>query len=73
MAFRTFVYNVLFYLLTFVMMVVGMPVMLFGRRFEMRWVRLWSHVTMALHRAVTGIRHEIRGWTICRPVARSWR
>ncbi len=61
MAFRTFVYNVLFYVLTFVMMVVGMPVMLLGRHFEMRWVRLWSHVMMALHRAVTGIRHEIRG------------
>lgn len=61
MAFRTFVYNLLFYTLTFAMMVVGAPVMLFGRKVEMRWVRLWSHVMMALHRAVTGIGHDIRG------------
>lgn len=61
MAFRSLVYNALFYVLTLAMMIVGAPLILFGRRAMMVWVRLWSHVTMTLHRRITGIGHEIRG------------
>lgn len=61
MALRSAVYNLIFYVLTLTMMVVFSPVLLFGRHAEMHIVRLWSHVHMALHRRITGIRHEIRG------------
>ncbi|BBE73130.1 lysophospholipid acyltransferase family protein [Oharaeibacter diazotrophicus] len=61
MVFRTLVYNVVFYVSTLVMMIVGAPTMIPGRRTEMAFVRLWSRIQMALHRAIVGARHEIRG------------
>ncbi|HUG62713.1 MAG TPA: lysophospholipid acyltransferase family protein [Methylomirabilota bacterium] len=62
MAFRSVLFNVLFYLLMIAMMIVCAPVMVLGRPAALSAVRLFSRLSMALHRAVTGIRHEYRGF-----------
>ena len=62
MAFRSFAYNVAFHVVIVLMMVFLSPVLLFGRPAEMKVVRLWSRISMWLHRTITGIRHEYRGF-----------
>jgi 1-acyl-sn-glycerol-3-phosphate acyltransferase len=62
MAFRSALFNALFYALMIVMMIACAPAMLFGRRAALACVTLFSRAAMALHRVVTGIRHEVRGF-----------
>jgi 1-acyl-sn-glycerol-3-phosphate acyltransferase len=62
MAFRSFVYNLLFFALTFTIMVVLSPALLLGRHGAMVIVRAWSRLMMALHRGLTGIGHDYRGF-----------
>ncbi len=62
MAVRSVLFNILFYALMIVMMVVCLPVIAFGRRASLGAVRTFSRLSMAMHRAVTGIRHEYRGF-----------
>ncbi|WP_181701360.1 lysophospholipid acyltransferase family protein [Chthonobacter albigriseus] len=62
MVLRTFIFNVLFYLVTAGALIVCSPVVLFLKPPQiMSIVRWWANTVMALHRAVLGIRHEIRG------------
>lgn len=60
MVLRSIVYNVVFLVLILSMMILLSPVLLFGQRAEMAIVRLWSRLSMWLHTAVTGVRHEYR-------------
>lgn len=62
MVVRSLLYNALFYVITLTMLIVFSPVLLGGRRSTMAIVRLWSRITMGLHRALTGIPHELRGF-----------
>jgi 1-acyl-sn-glycerol-3-phosphate acyltransferase len=62
MALRSLLFNVVFYALMIVMMVLCAPVMLFGRDASLGAVRLFARWSMALHRSMTGIRHEFRGF-----------
>lgn len=59
---RSLLFNALFYLLMIVMMVVCAPVMLFGRKASLRAIQVFSRISMAVHRATTGIRHDYRGF-----------
>jgi 1-acyl-sn-glycerol-3-phosphate acyltransferase len=62
MVLRSYLYSVLFFLVSAVMAIVLLPALLFGRDAALAVAKLWTRTLMALHRAVTGIGHEFRNF-----------
>jgi 1-acyl-sn-glycerol-3-phosphate acyltransferase len=58
---RSLVFNALFYLVLVVLMIVGLPVMLFGRHGVFALARLWGAVSVWLLETICGLRLEYRG------------
>src|SRR5271168_2782835 len=61
LATRSLLFNALFYLNLLVLMVVGLPTMLFGRRAIFALARLWGTISVWLLEAICGLRLEYRG------------
>ncbi len=61
MIIRATIFNILFYGMTVIMAVVGVPILLLPYRFCQYYQRLWSWVMVFLLRHVIGLRHTIRG------------
>jgi 1-acyl-sn-glycerol-3-phosphate acyltransferase len=60
-ALRSLVYNALFYVNIVVLMILGLPVVLFGRRGVFALARLWGAISLWLLDKVCGLRVEFRG------------
>ena len=58
---RSLLFNTLFYLNLMVLMVVGLPTMLFGRRAIFALARLWGAISVWLLETICGLRLEYRG------------
>ena len=58
---RSLLFNTLFYLNLMVLMVVGLPTMLFGRRAIFALARLWGAISVWLLETTCGLRLEYRG------------
>src|SRR5580692_4173783 len=61
LATRSLLFNTLFYLNLMVLMVVGLPTMLFGRRAIFALARLWGAISVWLLETICGLRLEYRG------------
>jgi 1-acyl-sn-glycerol-3-phosphate acyltransferase len=61
LAFRSIVFNFLFYLNLVVLMVIGLPTMLGGRRAVFALARLWGSISIWLLDRICGLRLEYRG------------
>ena len=61
LATRSLLFNTLFYLNLLVLMVVGLPTMLFGRRAIFALARLWGAISVWLLETICGLRLEYRG------------
>ncbi|MTI18425.1 1-acyl-sn-glycerol-3-phosphate acyltransferase [Rhodobacteraceae bacterium RKSG542] len=59
---RSLLFNFLFYLTTFVLMIVASPVFLLPRRWGVWVLPVWSHIEVFLLRWVAGVRSEVTGW-----------
>lgn len=60
MPIRSFLYSIAFFAVTGVMAIVCWPFALFGHRGVMLVVKSWTWTLIALHRLITGTRHEYR-------------
>jgi 1-acyl-sn-glycerol-3-phosphate acyltransferase len=60
-AMRSLIFNALFYLNLVVLMILGLPTMLFGRRAVFALARLWGAISAWLLEQVCGLRLEYRG------------
>ncbi len=58
---RSLIFNAVFYLNLVVLMIIGLPVMLFGRRGVFALARLWGAVSVWLLQTICGLRLEYRG------------
>ena len=58
---RSLLFNVAFYLMTTVLMIAGLPVLLFGRRPAFAVARAWNRATLWLLRVICGMKVEFRG------------
>jgi 1-acyl-sn-glycerol-3-phosphate acyltransferase len=58
---RSLLFNALFYLNLVVLMIVGLPTVLFGRRAIFALARLWGAISVWLLEAICGLRLEYRG------------
>jgi 1-acyl-sn-glycerol-3-phosphate acyltransferase len=61
LAVRSVVFNILFYLNLVVLMIVGLPMMLGGRRGVFALARLWGAISVWLLERICGLRLEYRG------------
>ena len=61
LAFRSIVFNLLFYINLVVLMVIGLPTMLGGRRAVFALARLWGTISIWLLDRICGLRLEYRG------------
>jgi 1-acyl-sn-glycerol-3-phosphate acyltransferase len=61
LATRSLIFNTLFYLNLVVLMIVGLPTMLFGRRAVFALARLWGAISVWLLEMICGLRLEYRG------------
>jgi 1-acyl-sn-glycerol-3-phosphate acyltransferase len=61
LAARSLVFNALFYLNMVVLMIAGLPTMLFGRRAVFALARLWGSISVWLLDAICGLKLEYRG------------
>jgi 1-acyl-sn-glycerol-3-phosphate acyltransferase len=61
LAIRSLLFNTLFYLNLLVLMILGLPTMLFGRRAIFALARLWAAISVWLLEATCGLRLEYRG------------
>jgi 1-acyl-sn-glycerol-3-phosphate acyltransferase len=61
LATRSLLFNTLFYLNLVVLMIVGLPTMLFGRKAVFALARLWGAISLWLLEAICGLRLEYRG------------
>jgi 1-acyl-sn-glycerol-3-phosphate acyltransferase len=61
LATRSLLFNTLFYLNLLVLMIVGLPTMLFGRRAVFALARLWGAISVWLLDKICGLRLEYRG------------
>ena len=61
LATRSLLFNALFYLNMVVLMIVGLPTMLFGRKAVFALARLWGAISVWLLEAVCGLKLEYRG------------
>jgi 1-acyl-sn-glycerol-3-phosphate acyltransferase len=58
---RSLIFNALFYLNLVVLMILGLPTMLFGRRGVFALARLWGAISVWLLEKICGLRLEYRG------------
>jgi 1-acyl-sn-glycerol-3-phosphate acyltransferase len=58
---RSVIFQVLFYLATAILAIVGLPVLLMPRATVLSFARLWARVNLWLLRVVCGLEYEIRG------------
>ena len=58
---RSLIFNALFYLNLVVLMIIGLPTMLFGRHGVFALARLWGAVSVWLLETICGLRLEYRG------------
>ena len=58
---RSLIFNALFYLVLVVLMIIGLPTMLFGRHGVFALARLWGAVSVWLLETICGLRLEYRG------------
>lgn len=58
---RSLVFNLCFYILLFVLMLLGLPSLLMGRRRAQAWARLWAQLTFATLAHICGLKVEFRG------------
>ena len=65
---RGIVFTLLFYSITGVMAIMGIPTLLMPRAGLFYWQRLWVHITIWLLRVVCGITHRIDGTPSTQPV-----
>ena len=61
LAFRSIVFNLLFYLNLIVLMVIGLPMMLGGPKGVFALARLWGSISVWLLHRICGLRLEYRG------------
>ena len=61
LATRSLLFNTLFYLNLVVLMIIGLPTMLFGRRAVFALARLWGAISVWLLETICGLRLEYRG------------
>src|ERR1700675_3886421 len=61
LATRSLLFNALFYLNLLVLMIVGLPTMLFGRKAVFALARLWGAISVWLLEAICGLKLEYRG------------
>ena len=61
LATRSLIFNALFYLNMVVLMILGLPTMLFGRKAVFALARLWGAVSVWLLEKICGLRLEYRG------------
>jgi 1-acyl-sn-glycerol-3-phosphate acyltransferase len=61
LATRSLLFNTLFYLNLMVLMIIGLPTMLFGRRAVFALARLWGAISVWLLETICGLRLEYRG------------
>jgi len=61
LATRSLLFNALFYLNLIVLMIVGLPTMLFGRKAVFALARLWGAISVWLLEAICGLKLEYRG------------
>ena len=61
LATRSLLFNALFYLNLVVLMIVGLPTMLFGRKAVFALARLWGAISVWLLEAICGLKLEYRG------------
>jgi len=61
LATRSLLFNALFYLNLVVLMIVGLPTLLFGRRAIFGLARLWGAISVWLLEAICGLKLEYRG------------
>jgi len=60
-AIRSLLFNLAFYLVLLVYLIVAMPTLLLPRRALLRLVRNWSQVNLGLLRLICGVKAEFRG------------
>ena len=58
---RSLAFNMAFYLALIGLMIIGLPVTLFGRHGVFALARLWAHVSLFLLKIIVGLRVEYRG------------
>ena len=61
LATRSLLFNALFYLNMVVLMIIGLPTMLFGRQAVFALARLWGAISVWLLETICGLRLEYRG------------
>ena len=61
LATRSLLFNALFYLNMVILMIIGLPTMLFGRKAVFALARLWGAISVWLLEAICGLRLEYRG------------
>ncbi len=61
LAVRSVLFNLLFYVTLVVLMIIGLPMMLGGRRCVFALARVWGAVSICLLRMICGLRVEYRG------------
>ena len=61
LATRSLLFNTLFYLNMVILMIIGLPTMLFGRRAVFALARLWGAISVWLLETICGLRLEYRG------------
>lgn len=58
---RSTIFQILFYLVTLVMMIIGSPVLILPRRWGWWYVPFWANVLLFLLRWIVGLKVEVRG------------
>ncbi len=58
---RSLIFNALFYLNLVVLMIVGLPTMLFGRKAVFALARLWGAISVWLLETICGLSSNIAG------------
>ena len=58
---RSVIFNVLFYLVLLVFLLVGSPTLLMPRIYTIRALQLWGHVSIWMLRVICNIKMEVRG------------
>jgi len=60
---RSALFNLVFYVVTILIVVIFSPLLLFPRKINVWAMHLWSRLTVFLLRVITGTRYEVRGPT----------
>jgi 1-acyl-sn-glycerol-3-phosphate acyltransferase len=58
---RSIVFNICFYVLLTVLMIVGSPLLVMRRQIVQRWARLWADLSLVLLERICGLKVEFRG------------